>query len=73
MPINITYNGKPWLSATSTAPYTPQYETEKWKYASLYNLTKEDRENPKNTGLVREIPQGNVMYGLAVEHEDIIV
>jgi len=72
MPLNINFNGKPWLQSTATPqPYTPQYEDEKWKWNSLYVLSAKDRQDARNYGLVREHPTANY-YGLEVTHSDFI-
>jgi len=72
MPINISYNGKPWLNAESTPNYTPQYEDEKYKFPSLFTLSEQDRQDRRNQGLEREIPNPNYL-GLEVKYDDFIV
>jgi hypothetical protein len=73
MPLNINFNGAPWIQSTATPqPYTPQYEDEKWKWDSLYVLSAKDRQDARNYGLVREHPTVNY-YGLEVTHDDVIL
>lgn len=73
MPITVNYNGQPWLNAESTPNYVPNYDVEKWKWASLYVLKQDDPQYVLFQGLEREIPQDVYYRGLEVKYDDTIM
>jgi hypothetical protein len=70
--LRINYHGQKWLEALEPAPdWQPSYESEKWKWATMYNRSFEDWEKIRNMGLVREYPQVTALAGLAVEYDKL--